>query len=187
MNYRPSLTELAQQFVGQALKPGAMAIDATVGNGHDTLYLAQQVGKTGQVFGFDVQQSALDHTRQRLREHQLETVAHLFHVGHEQLLNTLPTAVPGRIDAAMFNLGYLPGSNKRVVTQPRSTLAALNQTVMSLRPGGLLSVLAYRGHAGGKEEYRAILDWVTGQAMIEWETTESPGPALFRIQRRRSE
>jgi ubiquinone/menaquinone biosynthesis C-methylase UbiE len=63
-----SLVQQAHQAVEAVLKPGDITIDATVGNGHDTLFLATRVGATGKVYGFDIQQEALDSAYQRLQQ-----------------------------------------------------------------------------------------------------------------------
>ncbi|MCA1804623.1 MAG: methyltransferase domain-containing protein, partial [Xanthomonadaceae bacterium] len=142
--------------------PGMPAIDATVGNGHDTLFLARQVGATGQVYGFDLQASALAAASARLLAAGVADRVSLLHAGHETMAAHLPAALQGRIQAIMFNLGYLPGSDRQCITRPASTLQALRQALGWLAPGGLLTVLAYRGHAGGAEEADAVAHWLQG-------------------------
>ena len=71
MTQRP-LTTLAQQAVAAVLGPGGLAVDATVGNGHDTLFLARRVAPRGRVFGFDIQPAALAGARRRLAAAGLE-------------------------------------------------------------------------------------------------------------------
>jgi predicted methyltransferase len=175
---RRPLTALAQQRLAAVICAGDLAVDATVGNGHDTLFLARQVGPDGHVWGFDVQQQALAATARQLLEHRLTDRVTLVHGGHELLSETLPASARGQLAAVMFNLGYLPGSDKRVTTLPRTTLAALAAARDQLRSGGLLSVLAYRGHAGGQQEAQAVAGWLANSD-LHLETFESPGPVLF--------
>lgn len=166
------LTSLAQAAVAEVLGAGMAAIDATVGNGHDTLFLARQVGAAGQVYGFDVQPGALAAAAARLAAAGVADRVRLLHAGHESMAEQLPAALRGRVGAIMFNLGYLPGSDKQCITRTASTLDALRQALDWLAPGGLLTVLAYRGHAGGGEEAAAVRHWLQGL-----------DPGLYRLRR----
>lgn len=154
-----SLVHQAQQWIKPVLYEGALAIDATVGNGHDTLFLAQQVGKIGLVYGFDLQETALVATRSRLQQVGQFDQVRLFLQSHAVMAEYIPSLQHGQIAAIMFNLGYLPGSNKQLITQSDSTLAALNGAVNLLMQGGRLSVLAYPGHVGGDRETRVVQAW----------------------------
>jgi predicted methyltransferase len=146
-------TELAHLVVRQSVRPGDWAIDATVGNGHDTALLAGLVGPSGRVFGFDVQEAALSAAAQRLRG--LEQVS-LHLSGHERMASVLPTAARGRIAAVMFNLGYLPGGARAIVTEPQTTLAALDQALDLLAIRGIVTLVGYPGHPGGADEAAAV-------------------------------
>jgi predicted methyltransferase len=145
-------TDLAHLLLRQVIKPGDWAVDATVGNGHDTLWLAQQVGASGRVFGFDVQAAALAEAAKRVDGcSQVE----LFHSGHERLTEQLPADAKGRLAAVMFNLGYLPGAAKDIVTRTDTTLAALGQSLGLLAVGGHVTLVLYPGHPEGAEEAAA--------------------------------
>ncbi len=156
---RLSLVQQAHQLLRETLQPGDIAIDATVGNGHDTLFLAQQVGERGKVYGFDIQQQALDSAWQRLAQAGVAQWVSLYHAGHETMGFTLPESANGRVKAVMFNLGYLPGGDKGRTTGASTTLAALQVAVMLLAPGGVISLLAYTGHPGGREEAELVKGW----------------------------
>jgi predicted methyltransferase len=182
---RRALTQLAHERVTAHLRLGDSAIDATVGNGHDTCFLADAVGPGGAVAGFDVQARALSNTAARLRELSLERRVRLVQAGHERLRELLPPDWRGAVGAAMFNLGYLPGGDKQVVTRAETTLPALSQALAMLRPGGLLTVLVYRGHAGGADELDAIEHWLDGIGdAYDVQRHDSPGPVLFAIAHR---
>ena len=177
-----SLTALAQQSVGAVLEPGALAIDATVGNGHDTLFLATRVAPSGRVAGFDIQPQALQTTRTRLEQDGLADRVTLYPCGHQFMFDRVPADWRGRVSAVMFNLGYLPGADKRLVTRTVTTLPALRQALAVLRRGGLLSLMVYRGHAGADEEACAIAEWVSGlDAHCLVARHASPGPLLYLI------
>ena len=117
----PSSVRWAQLILADRLRPGDVVVDATMGNGHDTLFLSQCISPGGRVFAFDVQASALEETRKRIPQ-EMST---LFHAGHETMAQNIPAELHGRIAAVMFNLGYLPGSDKTCITRTETTLAAL--------------------------------------------------------------
>lgn len=152
-------TELAQLILGQTLKAGDWVVDATVGNGHDTVWLAGVVGAEGRVFGFDVQAAALATAAERVKG--LEQVSFI-QAGHERMGTCLPEEAKGRLSGVMFNLGYLPGAQKGVITRTETTLAALTQAVDWLRVGGCVTVVVYPGHDGGDGEADAVRDWARG-------------------------
>jgi len=151
-------TPLSHLFLRERVRPGDRVVDATCGNGHDTLLLAGLVGPDGRVWGFDIQESALVATASLLEDADCRSRVELVHAGHEQLA----TFVSGPIDALIFNLGYLPGGDKSCVTRPKETLAALEQGAELLAPGGRICIVIYTGHPGGKEEADAIESWSAG-------------------------
>lgn len=148
----PRVTELAHLFVRRCLKAGGWAVDATVGNGHDTLFLAHLVGSGGRVDGFDIQGDAIANTR---RQTAGLPQVHLHHLSHEKMGEHLA----GPVDAVMFNLGYLPSGDKSVITHPSSTLPALETAAQILGGGGILTVVVYPGHEGGSAEAEAVEQW----------------------------
>lgn len=178
------LTERAHMQVVAAVEPGATVVDATAGNGWDTLFLARCVGPTGRVYAFEVQPQGVVATRQRLQEADMAARVHLIAEGHEHLAKTLGAQKAPALAAVMFNLGYLPGSDKSVTTQPHNTVQALDAALRWLAPGGLLSVLAYRGHAGGDAEYDAVRLWMGRRAgeghAVQLEASAGPVLMLLR-------
>lgn len=150
----------AQRCVAAVLRRGDRAVDATVGNGHDTEFLARLVGPEGRVLGLDAQAEAVAATRERLTAAGLVGCVLLRHLGHERLATAAPDGWPGGVRAVMFNLGYLPGGDKARTTRPETTLAALDWAQALLGPGGRLAVVAYPGHPGGEAEAQAVAGWV---------------------------
>ncbi|MDR1396716.1 MAG: hypothetical protein LBJ14_03170 [Desulfarculales bacterium] len=169
-----NLLELARLTVQRALRPGALAVDATAGNGYDTIFLARLVGERGIVLSFESQAKAVESTRDRLAEAGLEERVRLLHTGHEHMADYLPAldyglaGHPARVSAAMFNLGFLPGSDKRVITRPATTLAALRGLLPFMQNRGVIAVHCYSGHQGGREESEAILTWAAERPRAEW-------------------
>jgi predicted methyltransferase len=137
------------------LQPGDIAIDATMGNGHDTLFLTQCVAPGGRVFAFDVQETALIETRKRVPA-EMTT---LIHSGHETMRTLVPNELHGKISAVMFNLGYLPGTDKALITRTETTMVAVREALALLKPSGILTVVVYPGHEGGADEGRHIAEW----------------------------
>ena len=154
MNYElKSARFLAAETLRKALGPGDTAVDATMGNGHDTELLCHLVGPEGHVFGFDIQPEAVAATEKRLAEADLASRATLYCESHDHLAER----VPGPVDAVVFNLGWLPGGDHRITTRVESTRAAIEQALYLLRAGGILVVCVYPGHPEGARE-QAMLD-----------------------------
>ena len=180
-----SVTDSAQELIAQSLKPGQLAIDATIGNGHDTLFMAELVGAEGQVFGFDIQQQALANTRQRLADAGLENRVTLIQGGHENMEDLLPCRIHGQISVIMFNLGYLPGGDKNIITRPGTTRAAVEIATRLLAPGGIMTILVYRGHPGGQDEADTVSNALDSMRRkgFEIELQLSPGPWFYVVKK----
>ena len=145
----------AAELIEPALRPGAVAVDATMGNGQDTLWLCRLVGETGRVYAFDVQQEAVNRTRERLAEAGVLDRARLHCTGHEHMAELIVEPV----DAVMFNLGWLPGAEHIVTTRTETTLQAVDAALQILKPDGLMTICVYPGHEEGARELDALLDW----------------------------
>ena len=147
-----TLTSMAQQAVGDVLTGGETVIDATVGNGFDTCFLAGKVGAAGRVIGFDVQHSAIESTTRRLHAGGFTNVD-MMEQSHAELRTVVEADTA---TAVMFNLGFLPRSDKTVVTQAASSTLAIAAALEVLKQDGILTILVYRGHDGGQDEYDAV-------------------------------
>jgi tRNA1(Val) A37 N6-methylase TrmN6 len=156
---RISLVNIAHELIKTTLGNGHIAIDATAGNGHDTLFLAQNVAPNGHVYGFDIQQAALDASLEKCRQQQLFACVSLFQTSHTDMAKKIPMPLHGKINAIMFNLGYLPGGDKQIITQTASTVAALTVASQLLSVNGIMTILAYPGHSGGDVETEAVKQW----------------------------
>ncbi|KAE8560336.1 class I SAM-dependent methyltransferase [Paenibacillus polymyxa] len=189
-----SVLSYAHQLVAARVQPGDTAIDATVGTGADTLFLAKAAGKRGRVYGFDIQQAALDYARRRLEEDSSSSLAEvsLLLQGHEQMREAVPDLLHGKVAAVMFNLGYLPseGADLTVITHTDSTLVALEAALHLLRPRGILSAVLYPGHAGGREEAEAVLQWASalpvssGQSIIYRQLQRDASPYVVAVEKK---
>ncbi|MEQ9409148.1 MAG: FAD-dependent oxidoreductase [Fuerstiella sp.] len=179
------LTQLAQDFVAETLRPGDIAVDATVGNGFDTCFLAGIVGASGIVHGFDVQAAAIQATRKRLESAGLTNIR-LWQQSHEQLGSVVDR---GHVAAVMFNLGYLPRGDHTIITTAESSITAIEAAVDILKDGGILTVLCYRGHDGGAQEYEAVRRLMTEYAerndltRIDSQPAKQTSPVLFVLRK----
>ena len=149
---------LAREVILQTVEPGDTAVDATMGNGHDTRMLCEAVGPEGRVYAFDVQAQAVEETRKRLQEQGLDGRAELILTGHERMAEY----VKGPVKAVMFNLGWLPGGDHEVTTRWETTLAAVKSALNLLCSIGVLVICAYPGHAEGEREKRELTAFLSG-------------------------
>ena len=148
---------LAADILLRAVSPGDRVVDATMGNGHDTLFLARLVGEGGLVYAFDVQSAAVENTKERLKEENLLSRARLFCVGHEHMREYVREPV----SAVVFNLGWLPGGDHAVTTHWETTKTAVQSAMDLLLPGGVLIICAYPGHPEGDRERNALADFLS--------------------------
>ncbi len=184
---RISLINIAHQHISESLKSGDIAIDATLGNGHDALYLKNLVGATGLVFGFDIQLAAIIAT-QANSVGAIELT--LIHASHALMTENIPVQHHGHINAIMFNLGYLPGGDKSIITQTDTTLCALNAATALLAADGIMTIMAYPGHAGGDLETAQIEHWCEhlnnshfSYQIIYSTVTSATAPRLFILRK----
>jgi hypothetical protein len=163
-----SLLLQAHDLIVDVLEHGDAAVDATLGNGHDTLFLARCVGRAGKVFGFDVQQAAVGNAGKRLDDAGVDSCCYaLFCESHADMALHITT----KVKAVMFNLGYLPGGDKKIITQAHSTVAALSAAIESLSCGGILTVMCYPGHDGGADEADLVTNFVDELDEDDWRVT----------------
>lgn len=165
------------------IRLGDLVMDATAGNGHDTVFLAECVGETGKVLAFDIQEAALVSAKSRVAAAGFSGRVEFFHESHAEM-----EARAGRESVAvvMFNLGYLPGENHELTTESAGTLIALNAATRLLKPGGVLSVVCYPGHLAGAAEAVTVENWFAARTAEGWRIakygaigTRRPAPFLL--------
>ena len=150
-----TLLDIAKSFFENKVAPDAVAVDFTMGNGYDTLFLSRLV-PDGHVYAFDIQESAINTTRKRLEENGVENVT-LIHASHERV----EEFVKEEIGAAMFNLGYLPGGDKSVHTMTSSTLIAVKCALEKLSRGAVMTISVYPGHEEGEREGERVCEMLS--------------------------
>ena len=151
------LLSLHKQFILTHLREGDVAVDFTMGNGHDTAFLSKTVGSSGHVYAFDIQEQAVLSTAKNLKEQGCPENYTLIHDSHHKVADYVKE--PYR--AGMFNLGYLPGGDKRITTMRETTLPAIEAAVSLLAPDGILNIAVYPGHEEGEAEGKMICEYLS--------------------------
>ncbi len=165
MMFPPRPTELAWTILRENIHEGDLVIDATAGNGHDTVFLAECAGATGRVLAFDIQEAAIRSATARVVAAGLANRVCFVASSHTRMSEHAPQ---GGVAAVMFNLGYLPGSDHLVTTAPTDTPPALTEAAGLLKSGGVLSVVCYPGHAAGQDEADAVETWMDARSREGW-------------------
>ena len=179
----------AAELIEGALYPGARAVDATMGNGRDTLWLCRQVGQAGRVHAFDIQPEAVARTRALLASEGVLDRARLHCEGHERMAGF----IDGPVDAVMFNLGWLPGAPHEVTTRVETTLRAAEAALAILAEEGIVTFCAYPGHAEGARELAALTAWAAGLDATRYDAMArhylnqpNDPPQLIAVKRKRT-
>lgn len=146
------LLETHKHFIMQHLRRGCTAVDFTMGNGHDTLFLSRAVGAEGKVLAFDIQQAALDSTASLLEKEGAPKNYTLIKDSHHRLKDYLT----GKFRVGMFNLGFLPGGDKSITTLHETTIPAIEAAIECLERDGCLIIAVYPGHAEGTLEGKLV-------------------------------
>lgn len=155
--------DLAKSLWDSILNVGDIVIDATCGNGFDTLFLAKKIlhEDLGFLYGYDIQKSAIENTYQRLQQENisLKNVA-LFHKSHEDFAE-----VSKNVKLIVYNLGYLPGFDKSITTRTESTIKSIEN---GLNLSSYISIMCYPGHSEGKEEKKGLLQFLANLDRKKW-------------------
>ncbi len=191
-------TSLAMHIVSDYIRPGDTVVDCTMGNGYDTLSLAAAAGCTdnsalrGRVYAFDIQQQAVDATKAYLLKNGITDPQangiYLIRDSHAEMERYLPDPSETEISAFVFNLGFLPGKDKSVMTTAETSLPAVKKAIRMVRQNGIVSVMAYTGHKEGEEEYAVISEFLKTLpskkyhvAYVNMINQKKTAPSLFLI------
>ena len=185
-NIAPQVVEEVHSILGGFVQEGDTVIDATCGLGRDTLYLAQCVGERGQVYAFDIQETACRQTQSALQVAQMEKQVHIICENHVNIKKYVQTP----IRAAVFNLGYLPNGNRHIVTKAENTILAIQCCMDLLLPEGIIILAVYTGHEGGKEEAAQIEQFLHQMPARSWQAIKKQiinrknAPELYLLQKK---
>ena len=153
-----STLELTHYYIKNTLQPGDIAIDATAGNGNDTLFMANIVGETGKVYAFDIQPQAIENTKKLLEKNDVSERVQVICDGHQNMKNYV--AETGKVKAVMFNLGYLPGGDHSVTTKTDTSSAAIAAALDLLDDEGIITIGIYYGKDTGFDEKNGVTEFL---------------------------
>ncbi len=162
-SFKPHL-EQAYTYWKSLLKPDDIVIDATCGNGKDTLRLAELV-PDGHVYSLDIQEVALENARKLI---PFSNVTFL-HQSHEEF-------PPVSVKLIVYNLGYLPGGNKKITTMTNTTLKSISK---AMEISEALCITFYPGHPEGLLEQEAVLKLDFQKWIITFHQWRENSPTLL--------
>lgn len=186
-DYLNNVISIEDILIDRFVQSGNTCLDATVGNGNDTIKLSQKVGKNGKVYGFDIQEIAIEITKEKLTKADLLDQTVLINDSHTEV----DKYIKEKIDFAIYNLGYLPGSHKDITTIASKTLESINKTLGLLKENGLVVIISYISHDGGFKEYTSVRSYLSLQDQKKYNIFEvnfinqvNNPPRLFCIENR---
>lgn len=175
--FNKSIQNRVNQIIVQNVKPNDLVIDATIGNGHDSAFILSLI-PNGHLYGFDIQESAITNTKKILKGNNYT----LFNISHEYMLDTLK--LENKISLIIFNLGYLPNSDKKIKTNYKSTIKAIEDSLKLLNNKGIILITVYPGHKEGLEESIKINEFLKDINHSVYRNTDNPNaPYLITIRK----
>lgn len=154
-----SVIEFSHNLLSKYISKEDIVIDMTVGNGGDTLYLAN-ISKF--VYGFDIQKEACMKAEELLTGYTNYKIINDTHYNFDKYINE-------EISGAIFNLGYLPGGNKKIHTEAEVVLQTLKKLNSSLKKNGIIVIVFYPGHASGLEEAKVLGEYLSNLNQKEFD------------------
>lgn len=155
-----SIHPIIDRYIERFIMPESTVIDATLGNGQDTLKIAQRLGPKGHLYSFDIQKEAIERSQQLLEEADIKLpqieLIHDSHIHFDRYL-----APEERVDFIIYNLGYLPRGDKSITTVAESTLQSVKAGLLRLKPYGVMVIAVYHGHEAGKEERDQLAQYLS--------------------------
>jgi tRNA1(Val) A37 N6-methylase TrmN6 len=174
-----------QNLIWKEMLTPIVIVDATLGNGHDTLALKKMYPEA-KIISIDIQSEAVNTTRARLSDENIEDVQ-LLHASHEHM-NQL---IDQEIDMVVYNLGYLPGSDKKIATKSSTTIASLKSVLPLMNKGGKIFLTAYPGTIQGRVEAISVESFLSGLsqrlfdvAHIQMINQQKNPPELFIVSKK---
>jgi len=176
-----------KETIKKTLKEDSIVIDATMGNGHDTLFLRKQLNDDGFIYGFDIQKAAIERTKDRLVQNNCYDHVKLIHDSHENFKKYIEAPV----DLILYNLGYLPKGDKSITTESDQTLKSVKEGMGLLRSGGVIIITVYPGHLPGALELEVLSDYLKtinqkkyAVMKVDFFNYKNKPPVVFMIERR---
>ncbi len=152
-----SALNIIHRVISEKVQPGDICIDATAGRGNDTLFLAKLVGETGHVTAFDIQQDAVDSTKELLAANGMSDRADVLLKSHSEMDEV---AEENTVSCITFNFGWLPRGDHNVFTNKSTSIPAIEKGLKLLKSGGVMTLIIYYGRETGFEERDALLEYL---------------------------
>ena len=159
---------MARGFWKEVVSYDDVVVDATCGNGKDSVELLKLLRREGgkKLVCVDVQEEAVQNTKGLLQDEWKGDVdIEYYQQSHETFPESLKQST---VALVVYNLGYLPGGDDGTITRPDATIKSLDAAIALLRPLGMISLMLYEGHEGGKEEKERILEWARQLDSAMW-------------------
>lgn len=151
------ITEWCHSMIKMQVPSNGIYIDATAGNGYDTLFLCQVAGESGMVYAFDIQEQAIINTKNLLEKHGMQNRADVILDSHIHMESYI---LQETVDCICFNFGYLPGGDHLIATEAETSLLAVKQGLRLLKKGGMMSLCIYSGGDTGFKERDILLEYL---------------------------
>lgn len=149
-------TSVVQVIMDAKLNKNSIVVDATLGNGNDLLSMIEKVGGNIEAYGFDIQKTAIEKTKNKLEMLEIDKDnIYIINDGHENM----DKYIKSKIDFVIFNLGYLPCSDHSISTRPNTTIEAINKAMQLLNTGGVICICLYPGYAEGMKEKNKVIEF----------------------------
>lgn len=179
--------ELKKFILKSKIKENDICVDATMGNGNDTLFLKKCIGIDGKIYAFDIQKQALINTKTKLEEANLYNNVHLINDGHQNINKHIKE----NINFIIFNLGYLPKGDKTIITKKETTIKAIKESLKLLSKKGIMCIMSYYGHEGGLDEKNSLINFLENLNYLEYNiikldflNKKNSPPILFLIEKK---
>lgn len=185
--YLGSVLKIVNDFINTSIGLDSIVVDCTLGNGNDSVALLKRIGSSGRLYGFDIQEDAINATRDYIIKENLEDKNYkLYNSGHENI----DKYINENVDFIIYNLGYLPGSDKSVTTTYTTTIESIKKGIKLLKGNGVMMIVVYHGHEEGKKEKIELEDFVNklnqkevNALKIEYKNQANNPPFLYIIEK----
>ena len=175
--FNKTIQNRTNKFIIETLNQNDLVVDATVGNGYDTEFILKLIPH-GHLYGFDIQKEALENVANKLSFNNYT----FYNTSHENMLDTLK--LDGKISLVIFNLGYLPGGDKSITTNYKSTIKAIKDALALLNDKGIILLTVYPGHPEGKIESEKINEFLNSIKHEKYKNSDNPdAPYLIVIRK----
>ena len=166
-----SALDIIKRILDEHVQEGDICIDATAGRGHDTLQLCRLVGDSGHVTAFDIQQDAVDSTKNLLDKNGISHRADVLLRSHSEMDELFEEET---VSAITFNFGWLPRGDHNIFTKKETSIPAIEKGLRLLKNGGIMTLILYYGRETGFEERDALLEFLPTLDCTKYTVIEMP-------------